>query len=163
MKLIKLMPFMAMLIFIGCDNSSREADDADEMLAEEVTMRDPAEVNKEWEDAWNQNDPQKLESMTADDAVLFMSGEINESDSLSSWYKMVAPDMKDLKTTTESKGQGKDFAYMAGTFSHGSKQDSTEHYQGTYTFIWERDSTDWKIKVMSINDKVADSSAVENE
>lgn len=163
MKLLKLIPLFALLIFASCDNPNRKTDDREEMAEENYT--NPDEMNRNWIEAWNTNQPDSLESMTADDAVLLMEGgEMYNRDSISSWYKNGAAMMKDLKTNVEIKNSNDHMAYEAGTYSHGNKNDSIGRtYEGTYVVIWERDSLDWKVKVMSITDKAPDSTATEME
>lgn len=159
MKFLKLIPLFALLCFIGCDDSKREADDMEEM-----EVRDPSETNKEWMDAWNANDPDKLQSLTADNAVLYMDGEAFESDSISAWYKNNAPMMKDLNTSPELKYSSDSIAYEVGTYRHMVKEDSlnTPH-EGTYTVIWERADDDWKVRFMNITEKHTDTTSTENE
>ncbi len=163
MKLIKLMPLLALLLFVACDNQKKD-DDAEDM-AEEANYKSPAQVSSSWVGAWNNNQPDSLEAMTADDAVLLMDGgEMLNRDSISTWYKNGAAMMKDLKTTAEIKNSTDHMAYEAGTYAHHSKNDSIDNtYEGAYVVIWERDSLDWKVKVMSITNKVPDSSMAENE
>ena len=56
MKLFKLLPVFALLLFSSCDEAKKETDDMDDM-AEQADLRDPAEANKQWIDAWNRNNP----------------------------------------------------------------------------------------------------------
>lgn len=160
MKLLKLIPLFALLIFASCDNN-RETDDQEEMVEDNYT--NPDEVNRNWIAAWNSNQPDSLEAMTADDAVLLLEGgKMYDRDSISSWYENGSAMMKDLQTNVEIKNSTDHMSYEAGTYSHGMKNDSTNaKYEGTYVVIWERDSLDWKIKVMSITDKTPDSTATE--
>lgn len=166
MKLVKLMPLLALLFFVACNNPNKE-DDADDMddMSEQANYTNPDEMNTHWVDAWNNNQPDSLDAMTADDAVLLMEGgKMYDRDSISSWYKNGAAWMKNLKTKSEIKNSGDHIAYEAGTYSHNSKNDSIDtKYEGTYVVIWERDSLDWKVKVMSITDKSADSTATDME
>ena len=163
MKLIKLIPLLAFLFFVACNNPNKDSS-ADNM-AEKANYTNPDEMNRDWINAWNNNQPDSLEAMTADDAVLMMEGgEMFNRDSISSWYKNGASMMKDLKTNVEMKSSDDHMAYEAGTYSHASKNDSTDvKYEGTYVVIWERDSLDWKVKVMSITDKTPDSTSAEME
>ncbi|MCM8569422.1 nuclear transport factor 2 family protein [Gramella jeungdoensis] len=160
MKFLKLIPLFALMCFIGCDNPNKE--DADDM--EEMEVRDPSETNKEWMDAWNANDPDKLQSLTAENAVLYLDGEAYPTDSINPWYNNNAPMMRDLKTSPELKYSSDSIAYEAGTYRHMVKEDSlnTPH-EGTYTVIWERDEDDWKVRFMNITEKHTDTTATENE
>ncbi len=164
MKVLKLIPLFTLLIFAACDNSNREANDQ-EGMADEANYTNPGEMNRNWIAAWNTNQPDSLEAMTADDAVLMIEGgKMYNRDSISSWYKNGAAMMRDLKTNAEAQNSDDHFAYEAGTYSHGYKNDSTNtKYEGTYVVIWERDSLDWQVKVMSITDKTPDSTAADME
>ncbi len=160
MKLFKLIVIMVFTLFLSCDNNPRE--EPEEIAETEV--RDPAEANKEWIDAWNQNDPDKLQEMTSNDAVLYMQGRSRIADSISAWFQNSAPNMKDLSTTPEIQNSNDSIAYEAGTYSHGSKQDTLNTtFEGTYTVIWERADDDWQIKVMNITQKQMDTTSMENE
>ena len=53
-------------------------------MAEQAEVHDPAEANKQWVDAWNRNNPQELDTLTATDAVLYMEGETMKADSIKS-------------------------------------------------------------------------------
>lgn len=163
MKLVKLFPLLALLFFVACNNPNKE-DDADDM-AEEANYTNPDEMNRNWINAWNNNQPDSLEAMTADDAVLMMEGgKMFNRDSISSWYKNGASMIEGLKTQVKASNSDDHFAYEAGTYSHAAKNDSTgTKYEATYVVIWERDSLDWKVKVMSITDKTPDSTATEME
>lgn len=160
MKFLKLIPLFALLCFVGCDNpNEKEADDMEEM-----EVRDPSETNKEWMNAWNANDPDKLQSLTADNAVLYMDGQAYESDSISSWYQNSAPMMRDLNTSPELTYSSDSIAYEVGTYRHMVKEDSlnTPH-EGTYTVIWERAEDDWKVRFMNITEKHTDTTSTGNE
>lgn len=159
MKLLKLLPLFALVLLSSCEEK-KEADD----MAEQAEVRDPAEVNKEWIDSWNRNDPAALDSLTAGDAVLYMQGNTMNADNIRAWYKEAAPMMKDLQTTSEVSYTGKDVAYDAGAYSHGVKGDSTETtYEGAYTFIWKKTDKDWKLQVMNITDKTQDTTSTQME
>ncbi|MDX1762635.1 MAG: nuclear transport factor 2 family protein, partial [Christiangramia sp.] len=147
----------------SCEDVKKETDDKDDMT-EQAEVRKPSEANTQWIDAWNRNNPQELDTLTATDAVLYMQGEEMNADSIRSWYNNAAPMMKDLKITEEVKYSGKDVAYMAGTYNHGVKNDSTNTtYEGTYTFIWKKAGNDWKIQVMNITDREPEPAANEEE
>ncbi|MCB7481646.1 YybH family protein [Christiangramia sediminis] len=159
MKVFKLLPIFALLLFSSCDEEKKETDDMDDM-AEQADLRDPSEANKQWIAAWNRNNPQELDTLTSKDAVLYMQGQSMSADSIRSWYKNAAPMMKDLKTTPEVEYSGDEVAYEAGTYMHGIKNDSTNaSYQGSYTFIWKKMNNDWKLQVMNITDKENDTTA----
>lgn len=159
MKLLKFLPLLAILFLSSCEEK-KEADD----MAEQAEVRDPAEVNKEWVDSWNNNDPATLDSLTAGDALLYMQGKTMNADSIRAWYKQAVPMMKDLRTTSEASYTGKDIAYDAGTYSHGIKGDTLgTTYEGAYTFIWKKTDKDWKLQVLNITDKTQDTTSTEME
>ena len=163
MKLLKLLPVFALLLFVRCGDHEKETDDMDDM-AQQAEVRDPADANKQWIDAWNRNNPQELDTLTSADAVLYMEGETMNTDSIRSWYNNVAPMMKDLKTSPEVEYSNEEVAYEAGTYSHGIKNDSLEGtYEGTYTFIWKKMDNDWKIQVMNIAGKEEDTTSTDME
>ena len=164
MKLLKILPLLALLFLSGCEEK-KEADDIDDMddMAEQAEVRDPAEASKQWINAWNRNNPRELDTLTSADAVLYMEGNNMNADSIRSWYKNAAPMMKDLSTNPEVEYSNKEIAYEAGTYSHGIKSDSLNNtYEGTYTLIWKKMDNDWKLQVMNIAGKEADTTTAQN-
>lgn len=156
MKLIKLMPLLALfMIFGSCENNRNT--EAEEVVVEEE-VEDPNEVFTMWTDAWNSGDAQLVRSMVADDAVLVMNGSEVSQDSIASWIDESAGAMKDLRQTSLQKNNSGTMAYDTGNFSHGVKGNDTLQYKGTYTFIYERpEGTDqWKAVVMDITDEPAE-------
>ena len=160
----KMKPSKYLLIFLipfifSC-GEQKEKENKNEVAETEV--RDPAEANRQWIDAWNRNNPKELDTLTAEDAVLYMQGQQMNADSIRSWYSNAAPMMKDLKTNAQVEYTTGDIAYEAGTYSHGIKNDtSNTTYEGTYTFIWKKFKDDWKLQVLNITDKETDSTAAE--
>lgn len=162
MKLIKFLPLFSLLLILGCaDNKKMETEEEMETQAE---VREPSEANAQWIDAWNRNNPKELDTLTSDDAVLYMQGQQMNADSIRSWYNNAAPMMRDLKTNPEVEYAAGDIAYEAGTYSHGIKNDSLNTtYEGTYTFIWKKMDSNWKLQVLNITDKEPDTIATEEE
>lgn len=153
MKPLKFLTVFVLLLISSCNEAKKEP----ESMAEQAEVRDPAEANKQWIDAWNRNNPGELDTLTATDAVLYMEGQAFNGDSIRSWYKNAAPMMKDLKTNPEVEYVNSDVAYEAGTYSHGVKNDSLNIvYEGTYTFIWKKKKNDWKLAVMNIGGNEGD-------
>ncbi len=149
MKFIKLLPVLAFLFLGSCDDQKKERGNMND--AQEVEVRDPSAANSQWIDAWNRNNPQELDTLTADDAMLYMEGEAMNKDSITAWYTNAAPMMKNLKTNPEVKYSNKEIAYEAGTYSHSIKADSLNTtYEGSYTLIWKRVENDWKLQVLNI-------------
>ena len=133
-------------------------------LTQQAEVRDPAEANKQWIDAYNRNNQKELDTLTSTDAVLYLQGQNMNADSIRSWYNTAAPMMKDLKTNPEVEYSNTEVAYEAGTYMHGIKNDSTNTtYEGTYTFIWKRMDNDWKLQVLNITGKEPEGSANEDE
>lgn len=161
MKSIKLLMLSVLFIFAACNDKTREADDMDDTQAQ---VRDASEAHQQWVDAWKSNDAEQLDTLTASNAILYMQGETMSIDSIKSWYKESAPMMADLQTNSEKSYSGKDVAYEAGTFRHKVKGDSLgTTFEGAYTFIWRRSGNDWKLEVLNIADKTADTTATGNE
>jgi ketosteroid isomerase-like protein len=151
MKLLKILPVIALLFMSSC-GEEKEAEEKEDIPVQ-TEVRKPSETNKQWIAAWNRNNPGELDSLTANDAVLYMQGKSMNADSISSWYKMAAPMMKDLVTRPEMTYTGKDIAYEAGTYKHKIKNDSLDTtYEGSYTFIWKREDNDWRLQVLNITD-----------
>ncbi|WP_166435189.1 YybH family protein [Christiangramia sabulilitoris] len=158
MKLFKLLPVFVLLLFSSCQEEKEETDEIDDM-ATQAELRDPAEANKQWIDAWNRNNPRELDTLTSDDAMLYMEGMPMNRDSIRSWYKNAAPMMKGLKTNPEVKYSSAEVAYEAGTYSHGMKSDTLNNvYGGSYTLIWKRVNNDWKLQVLNIAGSPEDNS-----
>lgn len=156
MKLIKLMPLLALfMIFGSCENNEKEAE---EVVAEEEAVVDEDEVFTLWTDAWNSGNAQNVRTMIADDAVLVLNGREVPRDSLSAWIDESAGAMKDLRQTTLQKNNSGTMAYDTGTFSHGIQGNDTLQYSGTYTFVFERPegSDQWQAVVMDISDATAE-------
>ena len=152
MKTYKLLPFLAwLLIFGACQDREREVAEDEEVMVQDDWDADQAMTD--WRDAWNQNDAQSLEGVTADDAVLFFNGKVRRQDSVSAWIQNSASWMKNLRTTTVMKNKAENFAYEAGTYTHATTENDTLQMGGTYTVIWERngDQNEWSIKLMNIS------------
>ncbi len=154
MKMYKLFPILALLLAFGsCQDREREVADEDDLMVEETDNWNVDEAMANWRDDWNQNDAQKLEAATADDAVLLLNGKAHRQDSVSAWIENSSSWMKDLRTTSVMKNKAGNLAYEAGTYSHTYKENDTMQAAGTYTVIWERsgDQGDWAIKLMDIS------------
>jgi len=154
MKMYKLLPFMALLLILGsCQDTAKEEVAEEEVMAEDTWDAD--EAMADWRDAWNKNDAQSLEAVTADDVVLLFNGKAHRQDSVSAWIENSASWMKNLRTTTVMKNKGENFAYEAGTYTHATTENDTMQMGGTYTVIWERsgDQNEWAIKLMDVTPK----------
>ncbi|MAM19751.1 MAG: nuclear transport factor 2 family protein [Christiangramia sp.] len=159
MNFFKMIPLVALTFFISCNEAHEEADDVDDMKAEEANMQKPEDASKDWIAAWNNNDPASLDSLTGPGASLYMQGKQVDSDSISSWYQVAAPQMENLETQSTASYSGKDVAYEAGSYQHQLKGDSLDMtYRGAYTIIWKRQGDNWKIDVMNIADDMSSDS-----
>ena len=161
MKLLRILPFLALLLLWSCGDQNQEAEE--EVIVEEE-MVNPEEVVAQWEEAWTSNDPQKVKDLMAGDVVLVMNGSQYPKDSIASWTDMAGTGMKDLKMNSLQKGSSDAIIYESGIFSHGIHENDTLHMQGTYTFIWEKaeGSEDWKVTLMDISDQDEMPQPVEN-
>ena len=162
MKMIRLVPLFALLlVFSGCGENQAKTGEAE--IAEEE-YQDPEEAMGEWEAAWNSNDPQQLFSRTAEDAVLVLNGVEVAQDSIQSFLQNSGSAMSDLQMQSLGRNSTERMAYDTGTYSHGYINDTTT-YQGTYTFVWEREENDpgWKVKVMNISNVHPEYGAVQEE
>lgn len=151
MKMYRLLPFLSLLLILGaCQDKEREEPETENMETQEE-YTDPDQVIADWSEAWNSNDPQRVDDMIADDAVLVLDGNEVQQDSISAWMERTSTFMKDLNMRSQKKGTGDRMAYDVGSYTHTYTNDSTQ-YKGYYTFIWERDGSDWQVKVMNISD-----------
>lgn len=140
---------ICLLFWVACQD--RETNERqEEKIPEDNWNADDAMM--QWRNAWNDNDADALEAVTADDAVLFMNGKVHREDSISNWIKNSSSWMADLNTSTIAKKKGTDFAYEAGSYTHKTTENDTTEMSGTYTVVWERTANQkWRIKVMDIS------------
>lgn len=160
MRKLNLFSFLALLIFfISCgENENRDVTEAEveDMLTVQETP-DSEEILEDWNQAWNSNDPARVQAMVADDAVLVLNGNEFPQDSLGAWIQAATAAMRDLELQSLKEGSTGNLAYDTGIFSHTYANDTTQ-YAGSYTFIWEQsneEENDWKVKVMNIADAQA--------
>ena len=154
MKTLKLIPLMLLGFLLGACGEKREVDDSDKMETTQQEFQDPEEAMTNWNNAWNTQDPQQIQALTASDAVLVLNGNEVPADSIPGFYQAAGSTMKDLQLRSLKKGITDHMAYDTGTYNHRYTNDTT-HYQGSYTFIWERteDESEWKVKAMNITDE----------
>lgn len=150
MKPMKVLSLLGLLFVFGACENNRNTE-AEAVVVEEPVS--PDVVIERWSEAWNNNDTEVLQDMTADDVVLLMNGREVPRDSVGPWMVYSSSNMQNLQSTSLYKGAQGDVAYDSGTFSHTFADDTTG-FNGSYTFIWERGETedDWKVKVMHIAD-----------
>lgn len=153
MKTLKLTPLF-LVFLLGACGEKREADDSDTMETTQQVFQDPEEAMTKWNNAWNSQDPQQIQILTASDAVLVLNGNEVSADSIPGFYQAAGSTMKDLQLRSLKKGISDYMAYDTGTYNHSYTNDTTS-YKGSYTFIWERtaDESEWKVKAMNITDQ----------
>ncbi|NJW53056.1 YybH family protein [Salinimicrobium oceani] len=156
MKNSKFLSLLVLMVFIfgACEenrNTTTEVENRDDMEQDEV-------INQ-WSEAWNSNNLDSIRNMTANDAVLLLNGQEVSRDSIGAWMEASAAGMRDLNMNSLYKGSRSNVAYDSGTFTHSFEGDSINtNYQGSYTFIWEREDGEdgnWKVKVMNIADSMS--------
>lgn len=146
--------FSLMLLFVAC-GETKNSEENEELEEAEVEYQDPEMAMGEWNDAWSSNDPQKIFDETADDVLVVLNGTEVPADSVQGFIEESGAAMKDLNMQSLAKGSTDKMAYDTGTYTHQYNNSDTTRYEGTYTFIWERqdDEADWKVTVMNISDK----------
>lgn len=153
MRVLNLFSFFSILfLLVSCGEKEDRTVEVDETVATQVEFQDPNEAIDNWTVAWNSNDPSQIQALTADDAVVVIDGHEMPKDSIASFIQEGGSIMKNLKTTSLKKGSNENFAYDTGTYTHTYTTDTTQQYQGSYTFIWERtnDESEWRVKAMNI-------------
>lgn len=155
MKLLNLVPVLALFFIFGACND-RTGTAENETVVTEEEMEDPDAVFTAWNDAWNSGSAEEILNMTADDAVLVMNGTEVSRDSISAWINESSAVMQDLELNAIQKNNFNNVAYETGNFDHGLKENDTLRFAGTYTFIYEKPEGEnqWKVKVMNITDRV---------
>lgn len=149
MKTLKIFLLPALLTILACQENTTTT------TAETATRAaDPDQLLQRWDEAWNQNNIDSLQNLLADDAVLLMEGEEYSTSDINDWMRENSQAMRDLKTEAKVKRSTGDVAYQAGTYSHGLKENDTLEFNGTFTFVWERQNDDeWKVRLMDINQR----------
>lgn len=153
MKLMRIFPFLALIVFWSCQDQKEEAEQEEVVVEEEVV--NPDELVAQWKDAWSSNEPQNVKDMMADDVVLVLNGSQFPKDSIAPWTDAAGSSMKDLQMKALQKGHSNTIVFESGTFSHGARENDTLSFRGTYTFIWEKPEAgdEWKVTVMDISDE----------
>jgi len=144
MKPYALILFVA-LLFSGCSNKEEQVD--------------VEALNKEFIDAWNDEDADKVVSMLADD-VDFLQGEVHysgKSEVADEWVEATIGTIEDLDLKSVSTGVGENIAYEGGTFSvdvlpTGPGQPAGKG-EGNYMLLWKKveDGT-WKLSYAQLED-----------
>ena len=151
MKMLNLFALFSLLLLLSCgEKESRDAE-MEDMTAVPQEFQDPDEAIENWAAAWNSNEPERIQSLTAPDVVVVIDGYEMPKDSIDSFIESGSV-MKDLVMRSLKKGSTDNIAYDTGTYSHTYTTDTTQ-YKGSYTFIWERanDENEWKVKAINIS------------
>lgn len=149
MKTLKILLLPALFTILACQENTTTT-----TAETATTAADPDQLLQRWDEAWNQNNIDSLQNLLADDAVLLMEGEEYSTSEINDWMRENSQAMRDLKTEAKVKRSTGDVAYQAGTYSHGLKENDTLEFNGTFTFVWERQNDDeWKVRLMDINQR----------
>lgn len=155
MKQLRPIAFLSLIfLLIACNNQGRTDRDDDRTAEERVTgepRQDWDRLMDDWDDRWNQNDANAVEELFAQDALLLFDGEETASSKIREWINDNAQTMRNLQSQASAEGSGEDFAYHAGTYSHGDTENDTLQGEGAFTIIWERRNNAWKAKVITIS------------
>ncbi len=152
MKALNLFSFFSLLLLLAsCGEKEGREVEMDDTLATEQEFQDPDEAMSNWHNAWNSQDPQQIQALAASDAVLVLNGREVPTDSIPGFFQDAGSAVKDLQLRSLKKGSTDNLAYDTGVYNHIYVNDTTQ-FQGTYTFIWERDDDEdeWKVKAMNI-------------
>lgn len=117
------------------------------------------ELNKEFINAWNNRDSDKVISLLADD-VHFLQGEIHyngKSEVADKWVNETMGTISDLKTNAVSTGIGEDIAYEGGTFSVDVLPSSPDEPiglgEGNFILLWKKNEEgEWKLSYAQLED-----------
>lgn len=109
-------------------------------------------LNKQFIDAWNSKDTEKIISFLADD-VHFLQGNTHftgKSEVSQKWVRETAPTLSDLKTYTVSSTVDDKTAYEAGTYSVDvlpeTPQEPRGVGKGNFILLWKKGADDsWKL------------------
>lgn len=116
-------------------------------------------LNKEFIDAWNTKDANKIVNLLAED-VHFLQGNVHlrgKADVSKKWVQETLPTLTDLKTNVISSDNDSRIAYEAGTFSVDvlpSSPDLPQAFgEGNFILLWKKDSVNaWKLSYAQLED-----------
>ncbi|QJW90919.1 nuclear transport factor 2 family protein [Spirosoma taeanense] len=117
------------------------------------------ELNRQFIDAWNNKNGDKIISYLADD-VQFLQGSTHfkgKTEVAKRWVQETLPTLSDLKTNVVSSGTDDRTAYEAGTFSvdvlPGSPEQPHGFGEGNYMLLWKKaDDNNWKLSYAQLED-----------
>ena len=109
-------------------------------------------LNKQFIDAWNSKDSEKIVGFLADD-VHFLQGSTHftgKAEVSQKWVRETLPTLSDLKTYTVSSTIDDKTAYEAGTYSVDVLPDTPQEPrgvgQGNFILLWKKGTDDsWKL------------------
>ncbi len=116
-------------------------------------------LNKEFINAWNDRNSDKLIDMMAED-VDFVQGEVHysgKSEVSDKWVRETLGTISGLRTNVVSSGADNEIAYEAGTFSvdvlpAGPDQPYGEG-EGNFMLLWKKDKEgNWKLSYAQLED-----------
>jgi ketosteroid isomerase-like protein len=116
------------------------------------TVNDVQALNKQFIDAWNSKDTDKIVEFLADD-VHFLQGNTHftgKSEVSQKWVRETLPSLSDLRTYTVSSTIDDKTAYEAGTYQvdvmPGTPQEPRGLGKGNFILLWKKTADDtWKL------------------
>lgn len=158
MKRFVLFPALLFIgFFISCNEREKREEDRqkDDLRNTEERSVGPDQLLSQWDEAWNRNDTTAIDSLVADNALLLYNGSSSTGRDIQAWIEENTGLMRELRSQVDVEGSGEDFAYQAGTYTHGSTENDTIESSGAYTIIWERQrrANDWRARVINISSR----------
>lgn len=116
------------------------------------TANDVQALNKQFIDAWNSKDSEKIVNFLAED-VHFLQGNTHftgKSEVSQKWVRETLPSLSDLKTYTVSSTIDDKTAYEAGTYQVDVMPDTPQEPRGSgkgnFILLWKKGADDtWKL------------------
>lgn len=117
------------------------------------------DLNRQFIDAWNDKNSDKIVSFLADDAH-FLQGNTHfkgKSEVAEKWVRETLPTLTELKTNVVSSGTDGQTAYEAGTFSVDvlpvNPKDPHAYGEGNYILLWKKGTDgNWKLSYAQLED-----------
>ena len=117
------------------------------------------DLNRQFIDAWNNKNSDKIISFLADDAH-FLQGNTHfrgKAEVAEKWVRETLPTLTELKTNVVSSGTDSQTAYEAGTFSVDvlpvNPKDPHAYGEGNYILLWKKGTDgNWKLSYAQLED-----------
>ncbi len=117
------------------------------------------DLNRQFIDAWNDKNSDKIVALLADD-VHFLQGGVQfkgKTEVAKKWVQATVPTLNDLKTNVVSSGTDTHTAYEAGTFSVDvlptGPQQPHGFGEGNFILLWKKgDDNAWKLSYAQLED-----------